>query len=132
MQYEDSINQDLWFCNLEHMYAYKAYTDVLYNPNYNLWIRIKCYTESTRYAGGGYDLNQTCIFRLAKVLLEESDQTIQEALEPQINDQMNHEWSMNEMALILRAERDLLYDDDEITLQQTLEDSFDISHPNFN
>ena len=92
MLYEDSIAQDLWFCNLEHMYAYKAYTDIWYNPNYNLWIRIKHYTESTCYAGSGYELNQTCIFRLAKVLLEESDLTIQEALEPQINDQMNYDY----------------------------------------
>ena len=44
---------------------------------------------------------------------------------------MNHEWSMNEMSLLLRAERDLLYDDEEITLQQTLADSIDISHPDF-
>ena len=38
---------------------------------------------------------------------------------------------MNEMLLLLRAERDLLYDDEEITLQQTLADSIDISHPDF-
>ena len=131
MLFEDSSAQDLWFCNLEHMYAYKAYSDILYNHNYNLWTRIKHYTESTRSAGSVYNLNQTCIFRLAKVLLEESDLTITEALEPQTNDRMNHEWSMNEMSLLLRAERDLLYDDEEITLQQTLADSIDISHPDF-
>jgi len=44
---------------------------------------------------------------------------------------MNHEWSMDEISLLLRAERDLLYDDEEITLQQTLADSIDISHPDF-
>lgn len=131
MLYEDSIAQDLWFCNLEHMYAYKAHTDVLHNPNYNLWVRIKHYTESTKHAGSGYELNQDCIFRLAKVLLEESDQTIQEALEPLYFDRMNHEWSMEEMSLFLRAERELLYDDEEEILQQALEDSFDISHPEF-
>ena len=38
---------------------------------------------------------------------------------------------MNEMLLLLRAERNLLYDDKEITLQQTLADSIDISHPDF-
>ena len=35
------------------------------------------------------------------------------------------------MSLLLRAERNLLYEDEEITLQQTLENSFDISHPDF-
>ena len=39
---------------------------------------------------------------------------------------------MNEISLLLKAERDLLYDDKEITLQQTLANSIDISHPDFN
>ena len=39
---------------------------------------------------------------------------------------------MNKMLLLLRAERDLLYDDKKITLQQTLADSIYISHPDFN
>ena len=39
---------------------------------------------------------------------------------------------MNEISLLLRAERDLLYDDEEITLQQTLADFIDISHLDFN
>src|SRR5438552_14539736 len=38
---------------------------------------------------------------------------------------------MNKMSLLLRAERDLLYNDEEITLQQTLADSIDVSHPDF-
>src|SRR5205085_6752804 len=38
---------------------------------------------------------------------------------------------MNDISLLLRVERDLLYDDKEITLQQTLADSIDISHSNF-
>ena len=87
--------------------------------------------EFTRSAGSAYNLNQTCIFRLAKVLLEESDLTITEALEPQTNDRMNHEWSMDKMSFLLKAKKDLLYDDEEITLQQTLADSIDISHPDF-
>ena len=44
---------------------------------------------------------------------------------------MNHEQLMNEISLLLRAERDLLYDDEEITLQQTLADSIDINHSDF-
>ena len=68
------------------MYTYKAYTDILYNHNYNLWTRIKHYTEFIQSAENAYNLNQTCIFRLAKVLLEESDLTITEALELQTND----------------------------------------------
>ena len=35
------------------------------------------------------------------------------------------------MSLLLRAERNLLYEDEEITLQQTLKNSFDMSHPDF-
>ena len=62
------------------------HTNILYNHNYNLWTRIKHYTESSQSARSTYNLNQTCIFRLAKVLLEESDLTITEALEPQTND----------------------------------------------
>ena len=38
---------------------------------------------------------------------------------------------MNEILLLLRAERDMLYDNKETILQQTLEDSIDISHPDF-
>ena len=68
------------------MYAYKAYSDILYNHNYNLWTRIKYYTESTQSARNAYNLNHTCIFRLAKMLLEESNLTITEALEPQTSD----------------------------------------------
>jgi len=32
----------------------------------------------------------------------------------------------------LRAERDLLYENEELIQQQTLKDSIDISHPDFN
>src|SRR5438132_14303926 len=45
---------------------------------------------------------------------------------------MNHEWSINKISLLLRIERDLLYDDEKFMLQQTLADSIDISHPDFN
>ncbi|CAG8823981.1 2844_t:CDS:1, partial [Dentiscutata erythropus] len=55
----ESISEELWFCDLEHLYAYKASTDVLYNPNYNLWTRIRHYTESNQSAGSQYNMNQT-------------------------------------------------------------------------
>ena len=58
----DSLRAELWFCDLEHLYAYKASQDVLYNPNYNLWTRIRHYTESIQNAGHQYELNQTRIF----------------------------------------------------------------------
>ena len=58
----ESLTKALWFCNLEHIYAYKASQDVLYNPNYNLWTRIQYYTTSTRSAGSQYEINQTRIF----------------------------------------------------------------------
>ncbi|CAG8801662.1 22361_t:CDS:1, partial [Dentiscutata erythropus] len=32
----DTIREDSWFCNLEHLYAYKAASDVEWNPNLNL------------------------------------------------------------------------------------------------
>src|SRR6185295_4712421 len=57
----ESLSEELWFCDLTHLYAHKASQDILYNPNYNLWIRIRHYTESTRSARSQYDLNQTRI-----------------------------------------------------------------------
>ena len=125
------MSYDLQFCGHEHMYAYKAYTDILYNTNYNLWTRIRYYTESTKSAGHRLELNQTRIFRLAKILLEESDQTIQEALEPLTSDLTNHSWSNDEISLVLRAEQGYLYENEEQTLQQLLDDLFDTSHPDF-
>src|SRR5205807_10068498 len=69
MQYLESMSYDLWFYRYEHMYAYKAYTDILYNTNYNLWTRIRHYTKSTKSTGHQLELNQTRIFQLAKILL---------------------------------------------------------------
>ena len=63
----DTTREDSWFCSLEHFYAYKAAQDIEWNPNYNLWTRVRHYTESTRNAGHAYDLNQSRIFRLAKI-----------------------------------------------------------------
>src|SRR6185312_13785655 len=99
---------ELWFCDLEHLYAYKASTDVLYNSNYNLWTRIRHYTESNQSAGSQYNMNQTHIFRLAKIYLQETDMTISEALEPQANDRLNQPWSYDKIDLILRAEQTTL------------------------
>ena len=103
----------------------------MYNTNYNLWTRIRHYTESTKSARHQLELNQTRIFRLAKILLEESDQTIQEALEPLTSDLTNHSWSNDEISLVLRAEQGYLYADEEQNLQQLLDDLFDTSHPDF-
>ena len=63
----DTTQEDSWFCNLEYFYAYKAAQDIEWNPNYNLWTRVRHYTESTRNAGHAYDLNQSRIFCLAKI-----------------------------------------------------------------
>ena len=127
----DSLREELWFCELEHLYAYKASQDVQYNPNYNLWTRIKHYTESTRNAGHQYELNQTRIYRLARILLEENDQTIAQALEPLISDRITQPWNPYEMQLILQAESDLLSENDIDPLQTILDESFDTSHPDY-
>ena len=127
----ESLEQALWFCDLEHLYAYKAGQDILYNPNYNLWTRIRHYTESNRSAGSQYEMNQTRIYRLAKIFLEESNQYLAEALEPQVTDRIHQPWSPEEMSLILRAEYGLLEGDEETQLRQALEISFDTSHPEF-
>src|SRR5260363_147066 len=55
----NSSQEDVRFCDLEHLYAYKAARDVEHNPNYNLWTRVYHYTESSRNAGHSYDLNQS-------------------------------------------------------------------------
>jgi len=127
----ESLEQALWFCDLEHLYAYKAGQDVLYNSNYNLWTRIRHYTESNRSAGSQYEMNQTRIFRLAKIFLQELDQSLTEALEPLMTDRINQPWSQEEMSLVFRAEHGILEEDEEFQLQQTLEISFDTSHPEF-
>src|ERR1051325_9106691 len=106
----ESITEELWFCSLEHVYVHKVSRDILYNPNYNLWTRIRHYTESTQNARHQYELNQTRIFRLATIQLNENDQTILEALEPQVNDRINNEWTDEDMTLVLRAEQGLLDD----------------------
>ena len=54
------------------MYIYKVSTDLQYNPNYEIWTRIRHYTESNRSAKSQYDMNQDRIYRLVKVLLEEN------------------------------------------------------------
>ena len=61
----DTTFEDSWFYTLEHLYAYKAAKDVEWNPNYNLWLRVRHYTEFTRNAGYAYDLNQIRIYWLA-------------------------------------------------------------------
>ena len=99
----DTIREDSWFCNLEHLYAYKAAQDIEWNPNYNLWTRVCHYTESTRNAGHYYDMNQDRIFRLAKIQLGESAQELVDALEPQITDHYNQGYSNEEINLIVHV-----------------------------
>src|SRR5690349_17298833 len=76
-------------------------------------------------------MNQTHIFRLAKILLQESNQDITEALEPLITDHINQPWNNEEIGLVLCAELDLLTEDEALQLQQTLDQSFDTTHPDF-
>ncbi|HEY1248319.1 MAG TPA: hypothetical protein VGE97_04975 [Nitrososphaera sp.] len=78
-------------------------------------------------------MNQTRIFRLAIIRLQENDQTILEALEPQVNDRINNEWTDEDMTLVLRAEQGLLDDEEDYPrLEQVIQNSFDTSHPDFN
>ena len=120
MHYLESMQRDLWFCELEHMYAYKVSTDLQYNPNYEIWTRIRHYTESNRSAGSQYDMNQDRIYRLVRVLLEENPQTIEEAMEEQDNDRYSREWTSAEITILLRTEQVELTEEEEATLQQIL------------
>ena len=86
----ESLYDNLWFCELEHLYAYKASQDVQYNSNYDLITRIQHYTEITKNAGSTYDMNQDHIFHLAQVLLEDTTLTIEQANEDHENDQYNN------------------------------------------
>ena len=76
-------------------------------------------------------MNQTRIYRLAKILLDENDQTIAQALEPLTSDRITQPWSYEEMQLILQAESDLLSENDIDPLQAILDESFDTSHPDY-
>jgi len=120
-----TIQEDSWFCNLEHFYTYKAAQDVEWNPNYNLWTKICHYTESTRNAGHAYDLNQSRIFRLAKIKLGESNQEITEALEPQMNNQSNQNYSDDDISIIMRAPHITLSETEQVILDRILQESFD-------
>jgi hypothetical protein len=62
MHYLESMRGDLWFCELEHMYAYKVSSDLQYNSNYEIWNRIKHYTESNKSVRSQYNLNQDRIY----------------------------------------------------------------------
>ena len=127
----DTTQEDSWFCNLEHFYAYKAAQDIEWNPNYNLWTRVRHYTESTRNAGHAYDLNQSRIFRLAKIQLGESNQDLAEALEPQMNDRSNQNYSDEDISLIMRAPNITLSETEQEILDRILQESFDQTHPEF-
>jgi hypothetical protein len=127
----DTIQEDTWFCNLEHIYAYKVTKDIEWNPDYNLWTRIRHYTESSRNARHAYDLNQSRIFRLAQIQLGESNEEIAQALEPLATDRSNQDYTYDEVNLIMRASQVQLTDTEENELQRILAESFDISHPDF-
>jgi len=130
----ESIRDELWFCELEHMYAYKVSQDLQHNPNYEIWTRIRHYTESTRNAGHQYNLNQSRIYRIVQVLLEDdNNKDMMEILEEQDTDQYNRDWTNDEITILLRSEseRIALTEVEEATLQQILQESFDISQPDF-
>src|SRR6185437_15598971 len=76
-------------------------------------------------------MNQTRIYQLAKILLDENDQTITQALEPLISDRITQPWSYYEIQLILQAESDVLSVNDIDPLQTILDESFDTSHPDY-
>src|SRR5690349_14138527 len=46
-----------------------------------------------------------------------------------MTDRINQPWNNEEIGLVLRAELDLLTEDEALQLQQTLDQSFDTSHP---
>ncbi|KAF0557787.1 hypothetical protein F8M41_012246 [Gigaspora margarita] len=127
----NSSREDVRFCDLEHLYAYKAAQDVEYNPNYNLWTRVRHYTESSRNAGHSYDLNQSRIFRLAQIQIGESNEDLVHALEPQYDDYSNQGYTYDEVNVIIRATHIELTETEEQTLQRILAESFDMSHPDF-
>ena len=127
----DTTREDSWFCNLEHFYAYKAAQDIEWNPNYNLWTRVRHYTESTRNAGHAYDLNQSRIFHLAKIQLGESNQDLAEALEPQMNDRSNQNYSDEDISLIMRVFNITLSETKQEILNWILQESFDQTHTEF-
>lgn len=72
------------------MYAYKTRNNIIYNFNYNLWTQIKYYTKLISSVKYQYKLNQTWIFWLAKILLEESKQTITKALKSLVTNNINY------------------------------------------
>jgi hypothetical protein len=113
------------------LYAYKAAQDIEWNPNYNLWTRVRHYTESTRNAGHAYDLNQSRIYRLAQIQIGESDEDLAHALEPQTTDRSNQDYTYEEVNVIMRASQIQLNENEEETLQRILTESFDTSHPDF-
>src|SRR5260363_422923 len=127
----NSSREDVRFCNLEHLYAYKAAWDVESNPNYNLWTRVCHYTESSRNAGHSYDLNQSRIFRLVQIQIGESNEDLAHALEPQYDDHSNQDYTYDEVNVIMRATHVELTETEEQTLQRILAKFFDMSHPNF-
>src|SRR5260364_384682 len=114
------------------MYAYKVSQDLQYNPNYKIWTRIRHYTESTRHAGHQYNLNQSRIYRIVQVLLDDDNPNeITEVLEEQDTDQYNRDWTNNKITILLRSDQITLTETEEATLQQVLQESFDISQPDF-
>jgi len=96
-----------------------------------LWTRVHHYTESTRNTGHAYDLNQSRIFRLAKIQLGESNQDLAEALEPQMNDRSNQNYSDEDISLIMRAPNITLSETEQEILDRILQESFDQTHPEF-
>src|SRR5260363_415387 len=103
-------------CGLEHIYAYKISQDLQYNPNYEIWTRIKHYTKSTRHAGHQYNLNQSRIYRIVQVLLDDNPNKITEVLEEQDTDQYNRNWTNDEITILLQSDQITLTETEEATL----------------
>ena len=127
----NSFQDNTWFCILEHLYAYKAAKDIEWNPNCNLWIRVKHYTESTHNAGHSYDLNQSRIYRLAQIQLVGNTEALAQALELLETDHSNQDFTDDEINIIMRADHVELTETEEEELQRILNESFDISHLDF-
>ena len=129
----ESIREKFWFCELEHMYAYKVCQDLIYNENYEIWTRIRHYIESSQNAGYKYNLNQSRIYRLAQALLEEENPSqMTELLIEQDNNQYNHNWTTDEIDILLQTNQQAtLTEEEEATLQRILQESFNILQPNF-
>ncbi|CAG8440263.1 785_t:CDS:2 [Scutellospora calospora] len=76
------------FCDSIHQAAYKVYYDIQ-NPNKNIWISIKHYTQSRRTRLASQNINQTAVYRTVMIMQGKESMSYAEALETQVNDKWN-------------------------------------------